>query len=254
MADRLKGKTAIVTGANSGIGEATALLFAREGASVVLAARRAEKLEEVCGKIRAMGGQAIAVATDVTDYDACGRLADAAVEAFGKIDILINNAGIADKHRPVTRCEPDWWEHVVKVDLTSLYYMTRQALRYMEPAGAGSIVNIASIGATRMNSGAAYTAAKAGVVGLSKNLAIQYAGKGIRCNVVCPGPTPTPLNAPDQIATFDAEFAAVCNGYMKLDLPNPSAEDQASACLFFACDDSVHVTGQVLTVDNGIAL
>lgn len=252
--DRLKGKVAIITGANSGIGEATATLFAREGARVVLAARRAEKLDLVCGRIRAFGGEAITVATDVGDYDACGRLADAAVAAFGKIDILINNAGIADKHRPVSRCEPDWWENVLHVDLTSLYYMTRQVLRYMEPAGAGSIVNIASIGATRMNSGAAYTAAKAGVVGLSKNLAIQYAGQGIRCNVVCPGPTPTALNAPEQIATFDSEFAAVCNSYMKLDLPEPTTEDQAQACLFFASDESIHVTGQVLTVDNGIAL
>lgn len=252
--ERLKGKVAIITGANSGIGEATALCFAREGAAVVLAARRAEKLEEVCARIRAQGGRALAVATDVTDDAACGRLADAAVAEFGRIDILVNNAGIADKHRPVSRCEPDWWEHVVRVDLTSLYYMTRHVLRYMEPAGTGSIVNIASIGATRMNSGAAYTAAKAGVIGLSKNLAIQYAGSGIRCNVVCPGPTPTALNTPEQVATFDSEFAAVCNAYLRLELPQPTADDQAQACLFFASDESACVTGQVLTVDNGIAL
>lgn len=254
MANRLAGKTAIVTGANSGIGAATARLFAREGANVVLAARRAGKLAEVCAEIEASGGHALAVETDVTDYEACGALAGAAAREFGGIDILVNNAGIADKHRPVSRCEPDWWEHVIRVDLSSLYYMTRQALRYMEPAGSGSIVNIASIGAVRMNSGAAYTAAKTGVIGLSKNLAIQYAGRGIRCNVVCPGPTPTPLNAPEQIATFDSEFAAICNCRMDLTIQQPTAEDQAYACLYFACDDSAHVTGQVLTVDNGIAL
>ncbi len=254
MANRLAGKTAIVTGANSGIGAATARLFAREGANVVLAARRADKLSDVCAEIEAAGGHALAVSTNVTSYAACGALADAAAREFGGIDVLVNNAGIADKHRLVSRCEPDWWEHVIQVDLSSLYYMTRQALRYMEAAGAGSIVNIASIGAVRMNSGAAYTAAKAGVVGLSKNLAIQYAGSGIRCNVVCPDPTPTALNTPEQIATFDSEFAAVCNGHMDLSIPQPTAEDQAYACLYFACDDSEHITGQVLTVDNGIAL
>ena len=243
MADRLKGKTAIVTGANSGIGEATALLFAREGAPVVLAARRAEKLEEVCGKIRAMGGQAIAVATDVTDYDACGRLADAAVEAFGKIDILINNAGIADKHRPVTRCEPDWWEHVVKVDLTSLYYMTRQALRYMEPAGAGSIVNIASIGATRMNSGAAYTAAKAGVVGLSKNLAIEFAGRGIRCNVVCPGPT---------LGTGMADRLFGPNGEKGGPPRFGKTSDIAATVLWLSDPANSFITGNVICADGGL--
>ncbi len=194
------------------------------------------------------------MATDVTDYAACGALADAAIRSFGSLDILVNNAGIADKHRPVSRCEPDWWEQVVRVDLTSVYHMCRQALRYMEQAGSGSIINIASIGGVRMNSGAAYTAAKAGVVGLSQNLALQYAGRGIRCNVVCPGPTPTALNTPDQVATFDSEFAAICNARMDLSLEQPTAEDQAYACLFFAGDESIHVTGQVIVVDNGIAL
>lgn len=254
MANRLTGKTAIITGANSGIGKATALLFASEGANVVLAARRPEMLEEVRQQIVDAGGNAICVATDVSDYEACGRLADAAAQTFGKIDILVNNAGIADKHRPVSRCEPDWWEHVINVDLTSVYNMTRQVLRYMEAQGSGSIVNVSSIGAVRGNSGAAYTAAKTGVLGLTTNLAIQYAGKGIRANAICPGPTPTALNTPDQIATFDAEFAAICNGHMDLTIPEVSAEDQAYACLYFASDDSKCVTGQVLTVDNGCSL
>ena len=251
---RLTGKVAIITGANSGIGKATAQLFAKEGAAVVLAARRLEKLKEVEEAILADGGKALSVSCDVSNYDECLKLADAAYEAFGKIDILVNNAGIADKHRPITRCEPDLWEEVIRVDQTSLYYMTKAALRYMEPAKSGSIVNISSIGGTRGTSGVAYSSAKAAIIGMTKNVALQFAPVGIRCNAVAPGPTPTAFNTPEQIATFDGEFAGQCNSHMNMNLPESRDLDQAYAILFFASDESVAVTGQILTVDHGTTI
>ena len=121
----------------------------------------------------------------------------------------------------------------------------------MTKAGQGSIVNISSIGGTSYNSGIAYTAAKTAVVGMSKNVAIQFAGRGIRVNVVAPGTTPTPLNTPDQLATFDQKFAEQCARHFDDTVPEVTAEDQARAILFFASDDSKGCNGQVIVVDNG---
>jgi len=252
--DILKGKIAIVTGANSGIGETTAKLFARLGANVVLTARREDKLQVVENAIVKSGGNALSIAGDVSVEADCKRMVLKTIKAFGKIDILVNNAGIVDKHIPITRLSTQWYDEVIAIDQTSVFYMTREALKYMEPARSGSIINVASIGGIRANSGMAYSAAKAAVIAITKNVAIQFAGKGIRSNAVCPGPTPTALNTPDKIATFDAEFSDICNSHMNLSLPFPSAEDQANAILFFASDKSSSVTGQILTVDGGITL
>ena len=252
--DRMKGKVSIVTGANSGIGKCTAELFAREGGDLVLVARRLDKLKEVEAYCTSLGVKVISVSADVSVYEDCQRVVREAMAAFGRIDVLVNNAGIADKHRPITRCDADWWDHVVKVDQYSVFYMMKEVLPHMEAAGSGSIVNVSSIGGTSYNSGMAYTAAKTAVVGMTKNVAIQYTGKGIRCNAIAPGPTPTPLNTPDQIATFDGEFAALCGHYMNPLAPEVAAEEQASAILFFASDDGRACNGQVLVVDNGCTI
>ena len=252
--NRLQNKVAIVTGANSGIGLRTAQLFAEEGAILVLCARRKEKLDEVAEALRAQGSQVLSIAADVSREEDCVRVVEEAVKAFGRVDVLVNNAGMADKHRPITRCDGDWWHTVIDVNQNSVYYMMKAALKYMELAGYGSIVNIASIGATRYNSGVAYTASKTAVIGMSKNVAIQFAGKGIRVNVVCPGPTPTALNTPEQLAAFDQEFAAQCGRHMDGTVPEVSVDDQAHAILFFASDEAKGVNGQVLTVDNGMTI
>ena len=251
---RFTGKTAIVTGANSGIGRATAVMFAAQGAEVVLAARRLGALEEVKAEIELSGGRAVAVAADVSVYDDCKRIVQTAIDTYGKIDILVNNAGMVDKHRPASRCDADWWHQILAVNQDSVYYMCKETLVHMEKAGSGSIINIGSVGAVRYNGGFAYTATKTAVLGMTRNLALQYAGTGIRVNAVCPGPTMTALNTPDKVATFDKEFSAICDRLMNYELGFPSTEDQANAILFFASDEARHITGQILTVDNGIAL
>ena len=149
----------------------------------------------------------------------------------------------------------DWYRHVLEINQNSVFYMMQAVLPHMKEAGKGSIVNISSIGAVRSNSGLAYTTAKTAVIGMSKNVALEFAAGNIRVNVVCPGPTPTALNIPEQIATFDADFAALCNSHMALDgVPQCSVQDQANAIAFFASDASSGITGQVLTVDHGMTI
>ena len=250
---RLENKVAIVTGGNSGIGRATAELFCREGAKVIIASRRDEKNQKTVEDIIAMGGEIMAVQADVSKQEDCRKIIDEAIDKYGRIDVLVNNAGIADKHKPISRCEEDWYDEVCKIDQYSVYYMTKYALVHMEKAGKGSIINISSIGALGY-AGISYSAAKAAVNSMTKNIALQYSNTAIRCNAVGPGPTPTALNAPDQVKTFDMDFASVCAKHLNIELPEAQAEDQAEVILFFASDASRAVTGQVLYVDHGTAI
>ncbi len=252
--NRLKGKVSIVTGASSGIGKRTAEIFAQEGSNLVLVARRLDRLKEVEAECVAMGVKAISVSADVSVYEDCQRVVREAIAAFGTIDVLVNDAGIADKHRPITRIENDWWEHVIAVDQNSVYYMMKEVLPYMEKAGSGSIVNISSIGGVDGTAGISYSAAKTAVIAMTKNVGIQYAGTGIRCNSVAPGPTPTELNTPEQIATFDSEFAERCHRHFDSTVPEVSVDDQAYTILFFACDESKGCNGQTIVVDNGCTI
>ena len=232
----VEGKVIIVTGASSGIGEKTAEVLAAEGAKVVLAARRKEKLEDVANRIIAAGGEAYTVSGDVSVREDCDRIAEETVQMA------------------ITRCSDEWWRQIIAVNQDSVFYMSRAALVYMEKQGEGSIVNISSIGGVFANAGIAYSAAKAAVVAMTKNVAIQFAGKGIRCNAVCPGPTITPLLSSDEIATFDQEFMKTCNEHICRSVPKAEAVDQANAILYFASDLSKAVTGQALVVDYGCNL
>ncbi|MDU8923775.1 SDR family oxidoreductase [Pasteurellaceae bacterium LIM206] len=247
---RLQNKVAVITGASSGIGAKTAEIFAAEGARVVLVARRKDRLEQVAADIRTKNGETKVIQADLTVEDECKRVIKETMAEFGQLDILVNNAGIADKHRPITNCSTEWWNQVILVDQTSLFYITKAALEHMTK---GSIVNISSIGGVFGSAGISYSAAKSAVIGMTKNIAIQYAGKGIRCNAVCPGPTPTELNTPEKLATFDS-FARQCAKHMNMSLPETTTDQQAKAILFFASDDASGVTGQIMVVDNGITL
>jgi len=250
---RLEGKVAVVTGGNSGIGKATAALFCREGAQVIIAARRAENNRQAVDEIKGQGGEISSIEADISKIVDCKKVIAAAIEKYGRIDILVNNAGIADKHMPINKCTEEWYDEVCKIDQYSVYYMTKYALPYMEKAGKGSIVNVSSIGSQGV-AGISYSAAKAAVNAMTKNIAILYAKTDIRCNAVAPGPTPTALNAPEAMALFDMDFAAATARHIDLEPPEATVDDQAEAILFFASDAAKAVTGQILYVDHGTSL
>ena len=248
------GKVIIVTGANSGIGEKTAEILAEQGAKVVLAARRTDKLADVESRIKAAGGEAYAVRCDVTKREDCDNLVEETIKKYGRLDVLVNNAGAGDKQMAITRCTDEFYHDMIAVNQHSVFYMMRAALKYMEPQGSGSIVNVSSIGGVYANAGLSYSAAKAAVIAMTKNVAIQFAGRGIRCNAVCPGPTETPLFSKENMEGFDVEFMKICGEHTARSIPRTQPEDQANAILYFASDMSKATTGQALVVDGGFNL
>ena len=251
--NRLENKVAIITGGNSGIGKKTAEIFCKEGAKVVIAARRAEENRKTVEEITALGGEISAVDADLTTTEGCHRVVDYTIEKYGRIDILVNNAGIADKHMPIDLCTEEWYDEVCKIDQYAVYYMSKYALEHMVKAGKGSIVNVSSIGSQGV-AGISYSAAKAAVNAMTKNIAIQFSATDIRCNAVGPGPTPTPLNAPEAAQHFNQDFAALCGKHIDITLPEAQTEDQAYAILFLASDEARAITGQILYVDHGTTM
>ncbi|MBQ9269018.1 MAG: SDR family oxidoreductase [Oscillospiraceae bacterium] len=251
--NRLENKVAIITGGNSGIGKKTAEIFCKEGAKVVIAARRTEENRKTVEEISALGGEISAVDADLTTTEGCHRVVDYTIEKYGRIDILVNNAGIADKHMPIDLCTEEWYDEVCKIDQYAVYYMSKYALEHMVRAGKGSIVNVSSIGSQGV-AGISYSAAKAAVNAMTKNIAIQFSATDIRCNAVGPGPTPTPLNAPEAALHFNQDFAALCGKHIDITLPEAQTEDQAYAILFLASDEARAITGQILYVDHGTTM
>lgn len=250
---RLDNKIALITGGNSGIGEATAKLFAREGASVVITARREAELARVAGEIRAAGGVCEWFSGDVRVTADVERVVAQTIERFGRIDILVNNAGIPDCHMPTVKLTDELWDDVVDTDLKGVMRCCRAVLPHMVARNYGAIVNIASIGGVYACAGASYSAAKAGVLALTKNLAIQYFGSGIRVNSVSPGGTDTPLFSPEMAANADKEMMEITAQHHLHPHPNArlSPMEQAYAILFLASDEASGINGENLTVDYG---
>lgn len=249
---RLENKIAIITGGNSGIGEATAKLFAKEGATVVITARREAELRRVQNDILADGGKCVYVPADVRRKEEVDHVAEETVKQFGRIDILVNNAGIPDCHFPVVKLTDEFMEEVIDTDLKGVIRVCRAVLPYMEQAGKGAIVNIASIGGVYSCAGASYSAAKAGVIALTKNLAIQYFGRGIRANSVSPGSTDTPLFNPDVFEKADKEMMEITAQHHLYPIDHMcDPMEQAYAILFLASDEASGINGENLTVDYG---
>jgi 3-oxoacyl-[acyl-carrier protein] reductase len=247
MAGRLEGKVALVTGAGSGIGRASAERFAAEGARV--AAVDLEGSEEVAEAIGAAGGEAIALPTDVADEEAVAAMAAAALERFGRVDVLMNNAGILDDYQPAAQMPTDVWRRVLGVNLDAHLFTARALLPQMVERGDGAIVNVASTaGLNGGNGGAAYTASKHAVIGFTRQLCFDYARQGIRCNVLCPGAVETGMTK-EIFASPDAAVMAAVESAPIGRWAQP--EELAAAALFLASDEASFVNGAVYLVDGG---
>ena len=247
--ERLEGKVAIVTGSTSGIGIGIARVFAREGATVVVCGRRAEKGEAVAAEIAAEGGTASYHFVDLTKVETVKELVDDTAATYGRLDVLVNNAanvGLPDGS--VEELTLDMWDAIFQSDLRGTFYAIKCALPHMRAAGGGSIVNIGSMASCGGDLGAtAYACAKAGVDMLTSSVALQYGKDGIRCNCVRPGLIVTPQN--------DAVVPQLLRDIFLSNIEvgrYGCPEDIGYACAYLASDESAFVTGQVFNVDGGM--
>ena len=248
---RLQGKVAVITGAGSGIGRVAASLFAAEGAQVVVADVMGDHAEAAVADIEGAGGTATAVTVDVSDEAQVGAMIDHAVSTYGGVHVLFNNAGIfpADDGG-ILDTPPDTWEKVMEVNLKGVWLGCRAAVPAMLDSGGGSIINVASfvalVGAATAQM--AYTASKGGVLAMTRELAVEYARKGIRANSICPGPIETPL-----LAELLSDPARRHRRLVHIPMGRfGRPEEIAKAALFLASDDASFVTGSALVVDGGI--
>lgn len=242
----LEGKVALITGATRGIGKGIAEVFAKEGAKVAFtyagSVDKAKVLEEELSKITTAKGYQ----SDASDYDAAQKLVEDVMGEFGRIDILINNAGIT-RDNLMLRMSKDDWDTIIRVNLDSVFNLTKAVIKPMMKAKSGSIINMTSVVGIKGNAGQAnYAASKAGVIGFSKSIALELGSRNIRCNAVAPGFIETEMTAALDEKTVQGwrEGIPLKRG--------GQPEDVANACVFLGSDMSNYITGQVLNVDGGM--
>ncbi len=249
---RLENKVAIVTGASSGIGRNVALLFAKEGAKVVAAARSLDKLETLENEVKEGGypGEIYSVPTDISKDEDLKNLVDSALSKYNTIDVLVNNAGILDQYKSLENIDEDLWMKVFDVNVHSIMKLSKLVLPTMIKNKKGSIINTASVGGLHgMRGGLAYVTSKHAVVGMTKNIAYTYADDGIRTNAIAPGSVST--NIASSISDPDNKTLEKLMAGVKI-FPKFAQPDQLSpAYLFLASDESSFVNGEVLVVDGG---
>lgn len=246
---RLAGKVAVVTGGNAGIGEAIAQTFVREGAAVVITGRRQDELDRVVHEITRRNGKAIAVAGSVTDDCHAGVVVNEAIQRFGSLDILINNAGVGEFGRRLHELDDETWARVLDINLTGVFRMTRAAVPEMLKRGRGAIVNISSIASlVGIPYLPAYAASKGALDALTRAIAIDYAKDGVRCNVVNPGLIATPMAAP--LMANPEQLNPILDRYPIRRPGKP--EEVADMVLYLASDEALWVTGGTFTIDGGM--
>jgi NAD(P)-dependent dehydrogenase (short-subunit alcohol dehydrogenase family) len=250
MGERLKGRTALITGAGMGIGREAAVLFAREGARIVVGDLDERAARETAGLVEEAGGEALAVAGDVALEADVRRMVEEGARRFGGLNVLYANAGVLwkDRDRSVLETDERWWDRVIAINLKSVFWLTKHGIPELQRAGGGSVIVMGSVSAlvgfTRAQD--AYTAAKGGLISLTKSLAIQFAKDRIRCNIIHPGIVDTPLQAPYLTEAIRKEFVT---GIPLGRIAEP--REIASVALFLASDESSYMTGAELVVDGG---
>jgi A-factor type gamma-butyrolactone 1'-reductase (1S-forming) len=245
-------KVAVVTGATSGMGQATAELFAKRGASVVLAGRREERGEALAKAIRAAGGEATFIRTDVADPRSVESLFEQTIRRYGRLDCAFNNAGVPGNHLTATPDQTlDSWNEVININLRGVWLCMQHELRYMGEHGGGAVVNTASV-YSHIGTGlgiSPYVASKHGVLGLTRAAATEFASSGIRVNAVSPGMIRTEMTAPSLETYADSFNAAIQQLVLLKRIGEPP--EVATAVLWLCSDEASYVTGQTLVVDGG---
>lgn len=247
---KLENKVAIVTGAGSGMGKAIAGLFAKEGAKVIASDINETGVKDLIASSGDIAGEIVFSQTDVSNRNQVEAMIDLAVNKYGKLDVLVNNAGVLDQMYSVTEVEDEFWDKVIGVNVNSIMYACRKAIPIMMKNGGGSIINTASVGGLfGCRAGAAYTASKFAVVGLTKNIGFMYAKEGIRCNAICPGSIITNIAAGLSNAS---EFGMARSGAgVPLSPRMGQPEEIANTALFLASDEASFINGTTVTVDGG---
>lgn len=250
MSDEYQGKVVLVTGGSYGIGRAAALGFARRGAKVVIADRDVTRGEETLESVKAAGGEAIFVQTDVSSETEVKALVDKAVQAYGKLDCAFNNAGIHKQFVSTVDFTEVDWDEMINVNLKSIWLCMKYEIPHMLKQGKGAIVNTSSAaGLVGAPSNPAYPAGKHGVVGITKSTALEFARKGIRVNCVCPGPTRTGMN--EELTATNPELVKAMDQKVPMGrIGEP--EEVAAAAIFLCSDEASYITGHALPVDGGI--
>jgi NAD(P)-dependent dehydrogenase (short-subunit alcohol dehydrogenase family) len=273
----LRDKVALITGAASGIGRAGALIFAREGARLVLADVNEKDGEDISGSVKESGGESIFVKCDVSSAADVESLISKAVDVFGRLDCAFNNAGISGEQAPTGQCSDDNWDLVISVNLKGVWLCMKHEINHMLKQGKGAIVNTSSVGGlVALRGHPAYAASKGGVVQLTRTAAVEYARAGIRVNAVCPGWIDTPilyaggeLNQDELTAAVTPEFAALLSAIVgknptRAQLVNivasittpmgrlGSAQEVSEVAAWLCSDAASYVTGQCLAVDGGL--
>jgi NAD(P)-dependent dehydrogenase (short-subunit alcohol dehydrogenase family) len=248
----VKNKIVIVTGAGSGIGKATAIHFAKFGATVVVSDRQEEAAKDVVAGIVAGGGNAISIPADVTSFEAVENLVAQTVKEFGRLDVIVNNAGIGPNLLRTHQSTLKDWDKVIAVNQTGVFYCMKVALAQFLKQGGGNIVNIASLAGLKASpNNISYSASKFAVVGMTKSAAMEYATKNIRVNAVCPGYTESALLT--QLINAKPEMDAILKSVIPMKRYGRSAEI-ADAVVWLASDNTQFMTGQTITLDGGTSL
>lgn len=249
---KLKGKVAVVTGASAGIGRESAHLFAREGATVYAVARREERLKELANSVADFAGKVIPLQADLMNKEDAEKIIDLAYNDAGKLDILMNNAGIMDDFSPVGDLKDDMLEKIFNINVYAPFYSMRKAIKIFEKEGGGNIINVASIGGLYgARAGAVYTASKHALVGLTKNTGYMYAKKNIRCNAICPGGVETEIGTGDFMKNVNQEGLKLIMASAAGNPRSGTSMEIATIALFLASDDSSFINGQCITADSG---
>lgn len=249
---KLKGKAAIVTGASSGMGWDIAYYYAKEGANVVAAARRTERLQQLIEDANGLEGKISAYSADLADKEKVEGMVEYALKTFGRLDVLVNNAGIMDDMSGVGEASDEMFDKVFAVNVKAPFLAMKKAVSYFKEAGGGVIINVASVGGLYgCRAGAVYTASKHALVGITKNTAFMYAKHNIRCNAICPGGIETEIGLGEFIQKINREGAGRAMLGMGTNPRMGKGSEIASVAVFLASDDASYVNGQCLSVDGG---